>query len=103
MDELEIHEDLMVDIPMIEDFNISIIQDILIKKKEDVKDKFNNVYCHFDIGSNNPVASTVLQIVDDSNFRGIRRSNILSNILKYVGYGHIKVKTKHYYLFFFAN
>lgn len=40
---------------------------------------------HFDIGSSNPEVSLILQLVDDSSFKGSRRENLLNNDYKFIG------------------
>ena len=40
---------------------------------------------HYDIGINNPIISIIYQIIDDSQFKGIRFKNIVKSNKKYIG------------------
>ena len=46
--------------------------------------------------------SAVLQIVDDTPFKGQRRSNIQNNQFKYIGISHRKVEDEYCFYFVFA-
>jgi hypothetical protein len=56
----------------------------LLSKIEDLG-KFSNIGFYYDIGIKNPIISTVLQIVDDSPFRGNRRNNIMNSTFTHIG------------------
>ncbi len=103
MDKLEITEELNMEVPEKEEYKNDYITELFNSKKEQLKDKFNTISCHYDIGSNNSEVSAALQVVDDSNFKGARRANILNKNYKYVGSGHAKIKAKHYCFFIFAD
>ena len=47
--------------------------------------KFHKIGFYYDIGIKNPIISTVLQIVDDSPFRGNRRNDILNSTFTHIG------------------
>ncbi len=103
---LEYRKDLVMDVPegSKEWFNKEIVNNLFTKKKEELKDKYQNFSFHYDIGTCNPEISTVLQVVDDNvGFNGSRRSNILNENFKYIGIGQAKDKTKYCFYFVFAN
>ena len=85
MNELEFREDLCLEIP-------NSLEEVT--KRENVSQllfnlekigKYKNIAFHYDIGIKNPSLSIVLQIVDDSPFRGNRRNNILNSDYSYIG------------------
>ena len=103
MGSLTVKQELNIDVPVQEEYKNEFIAEMFAKKKEELKDTFRNVTCHFDIGSSNALVSAALQVVDDSNFKGVRRSNILNKNFKYVGSGCQKVKAKYFCFFIFAE
>lgn len=103
-DKLTIKKELSLEIPEKEEYKNDFINELFNKKKEELAgSSFKNITCHYDIGSSNAEISAALQVVDDSNFKGARRNNILNPAFKYVGFGSAKVKTKHYCFFVFAE
>jgi hypothetical protein len=58
---------------------------------------------HFDVGSPLSENSFVLQLVDDTPFKGSRSRNILNPKFSYVGISSHKLKNKHCGYFLFAN
>lgn len=101
---LKVKKELCIEVPEKEEYKNDYINELFTHKKEELKDSsFKNITCHYDIGSSNAAVSAALQIVDDSNFKGARRNNILNEKFKYVGYGSAKVKAKHYCFFIFAE
>ena len=102
----EVVKELSIDVPESskEWGNKDNIAMLVNKKKEELKDKYSNFSFHYDMGTNIPEVSTVLQLVDDNvGFAGLRRKNILSENHKYVGVGYNKEKTKYCFYFLFAN
>jgi hypothetical protein len=69
--------------------------------KENVKNKYEIYDFQYDI-SPNPVISTIIQVVDDTNANFQRRNNIMSDIVKYVGisFGEVKKGIYCFYLLF---
>lgn len=107
MDKLEFREDLQIPIP--EDSakwtakdNIS---EIVKNKKDSLKgnSSYNNFNFHFDVGSPYSEISFILQLIDDTPFKGARSKNILNPTFKYIGISSLKVKNKHCGYYLFAN
>jgi hypothetical protein len=73
--------------------------------KSEIKESGNykNFNFHFDVGSPYSENSFVLQLVDDTPFKGSRSRNILNENFTYVGISSLKVKNKHCGYFLFAN
>lgn len=72
-----------------------VITVLITNLKNDNTGKYTGYGFHFDLGMSDPVLSLVLQIVDDNNFKGQRRYNILSGTYKYIGISYKKSgKTK---------
>jgi hypothetical protein len=82
----------------------ALISEAVNKQKAAIKDtsSYTSFNFHFDVGS--PVAETsfILQLVDDTPFKGSRQRNILSPEFKYVGIQTLKVKNKNCGYFLFA-
>lgn len=103
---LEIRKELTIELPAnYKDWsNKDVIGELVTSKKKELADKYSNFSFHFDMGTNLPDVSAVLQLVDDNaGFNGIRRNNILSTTHKYVGVGYGKEKTNHCFYFLFAS
>jgi len=84
--------------------NKDTITALVNKKKDDLRDKYSNFNFHYDIGTNLPDVSAVLQLVDDNvGFAGLRRKNIISENHKYIGVGYNREKTKYCFYFLFAS
>ncbi len=79
------------------------IGEAVSKKKADLKEKFSNFSFHFDVGSPSAEISFILQLVDDTPFKGSRQKNIINPDLKYVGINSFKVKNKNCGYFLFSN
>ena len=103
MNKLIVKKELELEVPEKEEYKNDFINELFNAKKEELKDQFKNITCHYDIGSSNAAVSAALQVVDDSNFKGARRNNILNPNFKYVGIGMQKVKNKFYCFFLFAE
>jgi len=75
------------------------------KVKSDIKGNSNykNFNFHFDVGSPYSENSFILQLVDDTPFKGSRSRNILNPAFTYVGISSLKIKNKHCGYFLFAN
>lgn len=54
-------------------------------RKLEYTGKYGHIAFHYDIGVLNPTVAVVLQLVDDSPFRGNRRANILNSNYNYIG------------------
>ena len=104
MKKLILKKDLNIEVPEKEDYKTEFINELFNQKKEELKDStYKNISCHYDIGSANAGVSAALQVVDDSNFKGARRNNILNTNFKYVGVGYSKLKAKHFCFFIFSE
>jgi hypothetical protein len=62
--------------------------------KSDNASKYSECAFNMDLGVSDPETSLLLQVVDDSPFKGKRRDNILNPNFKYVGISFLKQKTK---------
>jgi hypothetical protein len=82
-----------------------LISDAVNKQKAAIKDtsSYTAFNFHFDVGSPLAEISFVLQLVDDTPFKGSRQRNILNPDFKYVGISTLKVKNKNCGYFLFAN
>lgn len=49
------------------------------------KNIYKDISFHYDIGINNPIVSIILQIVDDSQFKGVRFSNLIKSNKTHIG------------------
>jgi hypothetical protein len=105
--EIEFRNELAVDVPVDPSTWTSkeyIANTINAKKLELKKDTdFKNFNFHFDVGSNNAETSFILQLVDDTPFKGSRSKNILNPQFKYVGVRNSKIKNKNCGYFLFSN
>lgn len=90
LEPFEFKDDLVISVP--EDSKEWKKNDLIVKTlgemKKNLKDKYTDFYFNLDMGVNEAEMSLVLQIVDDSNFKGRRSSNLLSKDLKYIGISH---------------
>ena len=88
-----------------EDTSLCLDKAYISKHIEQIRSKVKNKYEIYDFQydiSPNPVLSTIIQVVDDTNSNLQRRNNILSDVIKYVGisYGEIKKGIYCFYLLF---
>jgi hypothetical protein len=83
----------------------TLISESVNKQKAAIKDSsnYNAFNFHFDVGSPQAEISFILQLVDDTPFKGSRQKNILNPEYKYVGISTFKVKNKNCGYFLFAN
>jgi hypothetical protein len=104
---LEAREDLKV--PISEDpknwTEKTLISEAVNNQKQKIKDtsSYQTFNFHFDVGSSLPDVSFVLQLVDDTPFKGSRQRNILNKDFKYIGINTFKVKAKNCGYFLFAS
>jgi len=83
---LELKSELTIKVP--DDKELWTDIEFLKRKCNEKKEEYNTIQenaFHFDIGSSNPEVSLIMQLVDDTSFRGIRTSNLLSKEFKYIG------------------
>lgn len=87
---IEFREDLVIPVPEASSDwkKQESITSGLTKLKTDTNGKYSSLTFNLDLGVSDPVISAVLQIVDDSNFKGRRRANILDKDVKYAGISH---------------
>ncbi len=78
------------------------ITSALLEKATELKDQYKINWFHYDNNINNPVVSTVLQLVDDNNSNGERRRHLMDPFMKHVGIniGHVKNNIHCIYLIF---
>jgi len=74
--------------------NQKTISEVLAKRKADNGDKYSEYLFNMDLGVSDPETCLLLQIIDDSPFKGKRRENILSANCKHVGINSMKDKKK---------
>jgi len=80
------------------------IGETLNKVKADIKEsKYINFNFHLDVGSPYAEISFILQLVDDTPFKGSRSRNIMNPAFSFVGISSFKVKNKHCGYFLFAS
>ncbi len=107
LEPIELNNDLKIEFDLEnnskEDFtSFHFISQILKQKFEDIKNKYNVIGFHYDICSDNPEISSILQLVDDTGNNFSRKKNILNPKAKYVGISFVYIKTNIicYYLLF---
>ena len=86
-------------------YKLSLDKDYISRCIDDIRKSTKNRYDIFDFQydiSPNPVLSTIVQVVDDTNANFQRRNNILSENVRYVGisFGEIKKGIFCFYLLF---
>ena len=107
---IELNNDLKIEFDLQnnskKDFtSLQYITNILKKKLEFIKNQYYIIGFHYDVCSDNPEISSILQIVDDTGNHFSRRKNILNSKAKYVGISFVYIN-KHivcYYLLFGNN
>ncbi len=107
---IELNNDLKIEFDLQnnskKDFtSLHYITNILKKKLEFIKNQYFIIGFHYDVCSDNPEISSILQIVDDTGNHFSRRKNILNSKAKYVGISFVYIN-KHivcYYLLFANN
>lgn len=65
--------------------------------------KYKQIGFHYDFGIKNALLSVILQIVDDSPFRGNRRTNIMNSSYEYIGISCKEINGNICYYFVFAS
>ena len=101
---IELVEELSIPFPY-DNIKLCLDRNYIGNCIEEIKRKTNNKYEIFDFQydiSPNPVLSTSIQVIDDTNSNYQRRNNILSENIKYIGisYGEIKKGIYCFYLLF---
>lgn len=82
---LEFSHDLCISLPDILS-KIGIRETISLSIEEILrKNIYKDISFHYDIGINSPIISTILQIVDDSQFKGVRFSNLIKSNKTHIG------------------
>jgi len=74
-----------------------------LKAENKVNHEYQHFNFHYDVGSPYSENSFILQLVDDTPFKGARSKNLLNPEFKYVGITSQKVKNRHCGYFLFAN
>ena len=104
LEPIEFKEELKIPFPK-DNINLCLDKNYISKSidtiRENVKNKFEIYDFQYDI-SPNPVISTIIQVVDDTNSNYQRRNNIMSDVIKYVGisFGEVKKGIYCFYLLF---
>lgn len=103
LEPIEIVDELAIPFPS--DIKLSLDKEYISRCIDDIRTSTKNRYEIFDFQydiSPNPVLSTIVQVVDDTNANFQRRNNILSENVRYVGisYGEIKKGIFCFYLLF---
>lgn len=90
MSPIEFKEDLIIPVPEAhtEWKKQESITAGLTKLKNDTNGKYQSLTFNLDLGVSDPLLSAILQVVDDSNFKGKRRVNILDKDVKFAGISH---------------
>ncbi len=79
--------------------NKDYIKENLIILKNKIGEKFKIKGFHYDLSTNDPEISTVLQIVDDNNSGKKRRNMLLDENVKYIGINIGKLKENLYCIY----
>lgn len=93
--ELELRDELKFPFPFDEPekcISKEYIKETLLKLKSSMGFNFKMKGFHYDLSTNDPEISTVLQIVDDNNSFGKRRNMLLDETIKYIGINIGKLK-----------
>ncbi len=99
MNKLTLCKDLIIDIPPTNANNPETIGELVMNKRQQIEDKYDNYTFHYDCGSNNAEMSAILQLVDDSNSDFRRRNNILDNIFNSIGISANKLGNNKYIVY----
>ena len=85
MDCVEFQQDLCIELP--DELEKIANREDISKVLSDISNigKYKDLSFHYDIGINNSIVSTVLQIIDDSPFRGLRMKNLVKSSKRYIG------------------
>jgi hypothetical protein len=101
LDYLELRQDLSFPFPA--DTSLCTNRDYITSNFLQMNKRFSDKYhikgFHYDLNINNPEFSTLMQIVDDTNSNGQRRSQILDKDIKYVGINLGRVKDNLYCIY----
>ena len=81
------------------------ITELLKKQSQDLSSEYNSFGFHLDSDAKDPELSLILQLVDDSSFKGLRRKNLLSYNFECIGISHTDLKSsdKFYVYLVFAK
>ncbi len=107
LSELELKEELKFPFPNDDPekcINKDYIKENLLLLKKNLEKNFKIKGFHYDLSTNDPEISTILQLVDDNNSRGKRRNMLLDENIKYIGINIGKLKDNLFciYLMFAA-
>lgn len=87
---LEHRDNLIVPIPEASSDwkKMDLVTANLTKIRSNTVGQYDEINFNIDLGVNDPEISTLLQVVDDSTFKGKRSANLLNRDLKYCGISH---------------
>jgi hypothetical protein len=97
MSPLEYTDDLVIPVPedQKEWKDNKLISQLLAKKKSELGGKYSDCVFNMDLGVSEAELSALLQIVDDSPFKGKRRENLLNPNNRFIGISYVsKPKNK---------
>ena len=102
LEPLELRQDLAFPFPT-ESPQLCNNKDYITSNFLEMNKRLRDIYCikgfHYDINISNPEYSTLMQVIDDTNSNGQRRSQILDKDIKYVGINMGKVKGNLYCIY----
>lgn len=102
LNELELKDDLKLPFP-IDNPEKCLDKEYIKENILNLKNKLDGNYrlkgFHYDLSTNDPEISTILQIVDDNNSCGKRRSMLLDQNVKYIGINIGKLKDNLYCIY----
>ena len=92
---LQMESEIYIDI---EKEHLTDIENVIIEKTKKIKEKFPKLKVHMDM-IRDPELSAILQIVDDTVFKGKRREAILNPNFKLISLSQVKNENKELYTF----
>jgi hypothetical protein len=76
------------------------ITELLSKQSQDLASEYKSFGFHLDSDVKDPELSVILQLVDDSSFKGLRRNNLLSYNFNCIGISHTDLNnTDKFYVY----
>lgn len=100
---LVFNQDLLIDIPEKEEERLDsgIISRLINLKVCELRERISQNYLllNIDLTPFDPKIASILQIIDDSSFKGQRRSNLLNPILRQIAVSVKKDKKSRFYIY----
>ena len=82
--------------------NSNVIKEIIRIKNAELQESVNFSF-QYDLTSTNPQISLLMMLIDDTKFKGQRRTNLLNGEFKSIGISHVRVKAKNCVYLTFAK